>query len=491
MMAWNAGYVADVPYVGNFVKRISPAWMSLAATAAHQIPPDISKPFRYLELGCGFATSTLVCAAANPHAEFVAVDFMPEHVAFANRAIQRTGLTNLKVIEASFSDLVSDPASLGGTFDFITTHGVYTWVRPEVQADLRTLIGRHSAPGCLIYIGYNALPGWTSSLSLQSLLRHFASAHRGTSAERFVAAIKQIKHIRDMGSRALGGPTTLTEIELSSPLEQALKDPDDISQRALSYLAHEYLNEHWKPKFLAEMCEELSDIKLRFLASAALINMIDQSLWSPEQADMISAISDSVTQEIAKDMILPSSFRRDIFVRGRSFVPLQVRNHHLAQTTLALARPAREAKGEYSIREQGIKFDDAPIKMMATALENGPKTVGEIQAILSKADISYSALEITAMLADMGIAEPVVRGRTGSSLKDFNMNLLATAKEAMPMDQLGLASPVTGSGIQLSLMHLVLYEWLADGKPETTKLPNGIRESALEWEPIFVSLGML
>ena len=64
MAAWNDGYVHDVAYTAGFYREIAPAWISAAAMLLGHRPPDLSRPFRWAELGCGHGLSANILAAA-------------------------------------------------------------------------------------------------------------------------------------------------------------------------------------------------------------------------------------------------------------------------------------------------------------------------------------------------------------------------------------------------------------------------------------------
>jgi SAM-dependent methyltransferase len=485
-MAWNAGYVADIPYISNFIHCLSPSWLNLAALAAFQQPPDTTKPYRYLDLGCGYATTPLVLAATNPHAEFVGVDFMPEHIAFADRVIARTKLTNLEMIEASFEDIVNNPAMLGEKFDYIVLHGVYTWVSEAAQASVIHILEQHLKPGGLVYIGYNALPGWTAMLPVQRMLYDVAATQTGTSIERLMIGTKRLIQLREADASILRG------VDISGPLEDALTKPEELSNWIATYLAHEYLNEHWKPIFFTDMCKQASMAKLTYLGDVRSMSYIEETFWTPEQNAVIKSAKGTIDIEAVKDSIHPSSFRRDIFVRGRAVMPAKQRDRLIANMYFGLTKPVSMVKAEFSMRQRMVSFDEAPIKIMAEALAQRPMRIFELQAVLHEAGHTFPFLEIAAMLTDTGQAAPVTNpGIEQQPLQAFNLGLMEIVRETLAAEHLGLASPALGSGIALTSLKLIAYDWIAAGKPESAQLTDDIREAAAEWEPIFRGLGML
>ena len=131
---WSHGYDVSMPYPHGFCREMSPVWLDFcAAYAGIAAPPREAQGYRFLDLGCGQGDGLCVLAAANPNAEFVGVDFLPEHIQYANALAAEAGLTNVRFVQADFCELAQGwPADLG-RFHYIAMHGVLSWVPPEVR----------------------------------------------------------------------------------------------------------------------------------------------------------------------------------------------------------------------------------------------------------------------------------------------------------------------------------------------------------------------
>jgi SAM-dependent methyltransferase len=485
-MSWNDGYVSDVPYAANYSQAMSPGWMTLAAVAARQIPRRIDKDFRYLDLGCGYSTTLLPLAASNPHAEFVGIDFMPEHVAFAERVIQRTQLTNATVMEASFQDIVANPAQLGDPFDFIVLHGVYTWVSPHIRLAIQALISRHLKPGGIVYVGYNAHPGWTRSQPLQHLIYTIAQQHNGSSIDKLIAAIRFLSQMRTVNA------PILKNMELPPSLNEAMEDPDRLLPWAASYLAHEYLNEHWNPIFFSDLCADMASAKLSYAGACRMMDHVESSGWTDEQQKIIAQCNNPILAESVKDMMMPSGFRRDLFVRGRSIMPSDQRDQTLLNTQFVLVKPVKDVKPEFGFRENIVRTNEDLVKALAETVAQGPKSIHEIMQEVPEDVHHTDPAGIAALLMDIGIALPVTTART--KMKNpvhFNFEYIAESRATMPTQHIGLASPMLGAGKAFSMDKIIAYQWLARGKPVLPDFPEEIMKTAEDWEPIFQGLEML
>src|SRR5580698_122565 len=128
----NPEYVTDVTYVRSFEPDLSPARLRLVAALNGFTPPP-EDDFDYCELGSAHGDTTATLAAAYPRARFVGVDLNRDHIASANRLAAGGRLENIRFLERDFEDLAT--ANLPD-FDFITAHGVMSWVSPAKQKAL-------------------------------------------------------------------------------------------------------------------------------------------------------------------------------------------------------------------------------------------------------------------------------------------------------------------------------------------------------------------
>jgi len=67
-----------------------------------------------------------------------------------------TGLTNLKLREADFRYLETRDLP---DFDFITVHGVLSWINAENRKAIQRFVLKKLKPGGILYLSYNCLPG--------------------------------------------------------------------------------------------------------------------------------------------------------------------------------------------------------------------------------------------------------------------------------------------------------------------------------------------
>ena len=114
--------------------------------------PD-ALPKRILVAGCGTGNEAFALCDRFPQADIVGFDFSPLAIAIARRAQRR--VPRFRRIHFLVGDLTkrSCLAQAGPTFEFISCHGVVSYLEKPAQV-LRNLT-RHLSPGGALYLGVN------------------------------------------------------------------------------------------------------------------------------------------------------------------------------------------------------------------------------------------------------------------------------------------------------------------------------------------------
>ena len=202
-MAWNDGYVVDVPYVEQVFREMTPPWLSLTTVLSTQPPLDTTRPFTYLELGCGRGLTANTIAATCPTATVWACDFNPAHVERARHVASNAGLSNSTFAEAAFEERGgrSLPRAAPGGCD-----------RPprDLQLGLSRSTGdmwstssaAGSCPGGLVYISYDVPTGWAALMPVQQALRVHVGTDRRRSDVAIRSAVATIMQLAEDGAAA-------------------------------------------------------------------------------------------------------------------------------------------------------------------------------------------------------------------------------------------------------------------------------------------------
>jgi SAM-dependent methyltransferase len=219
--------------------------------------PDPAAQSRVLELGCGDGGNLLSLAQALPQARLVGIDAAAGAVERGMRLARAAGLEN---VELRCMDLEQLPegGELGeaGSFDYILSHGVYSWIPPRVRVALLAGVRRYLAPMGVAYVSYNAYPG----SYLRDMARDILGYHVRDieDPQRKLAAAQELMQ-------------TIVAIEEPSPYAQVLREHMDRMLRySTALLFHDDLAEISTPFYFHEFMEHATHHQLAFLSEADL-----------------------------------------------------------------------------------------------------------------------------------------------------------------------------------------------------------------------------
>jgi SAM-dependent methyltransferase len=371
------GYVTDTSYTDQFFRELSPAWLNYVAALNGSVPRPIAGAFVYLELGCGFGTSTVVNAGAYPNGEFHACDIIPAHVDGGRRHAAALGVTNATFHEADFDELLARdlPAA-----DFIVLHGVYSWVDGSAREAVRRVIRALLKPGGLAYVSYNCLPGWASEAPLRKLLVELAPSSAGNTAQRTAAAVASLTAFSRARPRYFkANPSALTAIEA-------------YNKRDTEYLVHEFMNEAWQPFYSVDVADELEGIGLRYAGSATLAENHPALLLDAESAKAVAALPTERQQQLATDFAVNQRFRRDVFVRddvrrdpGSATARSASRTaaERLRATAIGSARPPSAIGVRAAVPRGEVAFHEDFIRDVRALMARGSMTIADTVASLA------------------------------------------------------------------------------------------------------------
>ncbi|HEY1758842.1 MAG TPA: class I SAM-dependent methyltransferase [Bryobacteraceae bacterium] len=110
---------------------------------------------RYLEIGCGNGNHIVSMAYHLPESQFTGVDLAEVPIANGERMRDALKIGNLTLRAGDLRDIGAE----WGEFDYIATHGVYSWVSAEVRDALMRVCKERLAPNGVAFIDYSTLPG--------------------------------------------------------------------------------------------------------------------------------------------------------------------------------------------------------------------------------------------------------------------------------------------------------------------------------------------
>jgi SAM-dependent methyltransferase len=432
--------------VPGFYREQSPSYLSFSCALQGYEPVPVDRPFTYFELGFGRGVTVNVLAATNPLGNFYAADFNPAHVAGASAMASAAGLDNLTLLEDSFEDLATGKRELP-QFDFITLHGIYTWVTRENQQHIVNFIKRYLKPGGILYLSYNAMPGWAPSTPLQRLLVEYGDAFPNRSDIQAKAAVRWIEQMSGANAGFL----------VANPVLKARIDT--LKSANPNYLVHEYMHKHWSPLYHADVARDLATAKLDFAGSADLGRAYPQLYLTPERKAVVDVMPDPAMRETVIDYFLNTAFRKDIFIRGARRLTPMASVRWLEAASVALTVPRSKVSTKLNLSFGPVDGKEAVYHPVLDALEQRPHSLAELRRLptLSGSTLGDIA-QVAALLAAAGYADVFFAGRAAAPDRARALNRVV-AEQNLDGVELGvLCSPVLGHALPSGFMDLVVYQ---------------------------------
>ncbi len=368
MSGWGGGYVTDINYTIGWYRQQAPAMIAIASIigGATATIPAGDDPVQLLELGCGLGYGAMAQAASNPSWTVTGVDFNPAHIAAAREWAADAGLTNITFLEADLSRWEEYPALRAlPEMDFVTAHGVWSWVPPAVQNGIVRLLGQKVRSGGLVHLSYNSLPGWQERIGVARTIREAGKLVPGRSDIQAQAGLR-VQDLMAAGAHFTSG-TAIADLVAS------------LDRSSTNYLAHEFMNVHWAPCFGMDVAAALSDAKLEWIATGTLTDNFPELMLTEPQREIFNRYHDPLMQELIKDMCVPRGLRHDVFVRGARRMNLSETGRGLMDVHLTLLKPAAELKPDAINMPAGrAELNQEFYLPVVKALSGRPGRVGDL-----------------------------------------------------------------------------------------------------------------
>jgi SAM-dependent methyltransferase len=448
MAAWNDGAITDIAARRRFHREVMPVWLVTACTLLGCRAPDLSRPFRYADLGCGAGFDALVVAATCPHAEVWGFDFNPANIETARDLATRAGLTNVRFVEVSFSELA---AAALPEFDFMIAEAVLGAISPESEAQIYAAIGRYLRPGGLAYLGYPCDTGWTGFAPVQTFMRLQFETGADTSDLAVPRSFDALDRLKSGGAMYFAR---------NSIMERHLAK---LRRRPGDDVALEFLNQHWATPMFADVADAMAEAKCEFLGRATLHENIAAASVPPAMLPLLEEAASIRIRETMQDLAATTAWRRDIYRRGLVFPP--VAEHHARLRALSVVATAR---GDLTLPtwHGPVAADPAVYRPLDEALRDGPLTVAAASGLGLLADAPIeAAADAVALLIAAGHAHPVmpdlVAREAAASADRLNDAIIDAVRRGEQLDR--LVSPLLGSAIEANPLEVLTVGALRGG----------------------------
>jgi SAM-dependent methyltransferase len=457
MNAWGAGYVTDVTYLHGWYRQQSPSIIALASllcSVAVPFPRD-DDPVTVLELGCGQGYGAMVLAASNPGWRITAIDFNPAHIAEARDWASEAGLTNIDFIEADLATLAEDAVGRAlPEADFVTMHGVWSWVPPAVRAGIVRLLRAKLRPGGAVHVSYNALPAWGPAMGMQRLLRESGKRLGWRSDRQAEEGFAVVKKLANVEARQIH----------RSPFARMLIER--LETVPLSYLAHEYMNDSWSPCFHMDVAEALAEAKLEWVGSSQLAENFPGLMMTETQGAVAQNFDDPLMRELVKDMCVERALRHDVFVRGARRMSNAARNDALMEVAIGLNIDPADLPMEAEMPAGKAELNQRFYRPIVEAVRAGPRRVGELLELPEVEGKRDNPAELIGILVGMELAEPAIRPTVPPSDTAVRFNRVTARRFARTETlgrHVGIASHRLGTGLPASMLDLLVLDRVLDG----------------------------
>lgn len=289
----------EVLYPSGLFPQTHPDRLATAAYLRGMSPAPIER-CRVLELGCGSANNLISMAFQLPRSEFVGVDLGRVPIASGEAIVAELKMQNVTLKAMDICDV---NAVEFGTFDFIITHGVYSWVPQQVRERILAISREMLNPHGIAYISYNAYPG----CHFRDLVRHMMCFHtqkfEGVN-EKATQARALVKFVAESRIK----PDYYTEA-FRTQLGRLEKYQDES-------LYHDDLNRSAQPFYFHEFMEAAERHDLKYVGEA-VPGASDRAQFTEETLRRMSELegANEIVREQYKDFLCGTGFRQTLLCR--------------------------------------------------------------------------------------------------------------------------------------------------------------------------------
>lgn len=455
--SWSdSGYVTEMPYLRDYLRYQSPITMAFGAACNGFDFPDSTAPFRYCDLGCGEAVTTLTLAAAYPQGQFVGVDLNPEHIANATALAEAAGLDNLRFIAGDFTD---PRIAAEGPFEFIAAHGVYSWVSPQVQGQMHDLVRDHLVPGGLFYFCHYVRPGAYEMEALFHLVQSRLSLTTGPLTDRLRQAVLDLRALQEMNAPFVTG---------ADDFKANIKD---LEERDLRYLVHEFGNQFFNPRFPSEVFADLAACGLHHAGATRLDTALIDNLFPDAAPAPLHELPHEAAQ-IQAGLASGESFRWDIFRKLKSgeTTPEQTQDRLDGFLLDAAVFPYGFPKTA-TLFNRSATFDSPAFFALSHLCQEGQRRIGDLLADPSLA--AFDPKDLRRIIKEMAgssqfqpLVQPAREIRTPGTVKYRFCSPLAEPlclRDVLVEGHVALPSELTGCALRLGRFDS-LAAWAMHGR---------------------------
>ena len=411
-----------------------PARLASLAAFYGMEPTPVSR-CRVLELGCGVGANVIPMADQYPDSEFVGIDLSGRSIELGSAAVAALGLRNIALRHASITDVTIDY----GAFDYIISHGVYSWVPADVREKMLAIFHDNLRPQGVAFVSYNAYPG----SHLRDLVRDMMLFHVRDIAdprERVAQARAVVKAVAEASAK-----TSVHGAVLRAELARIEGMGDDI-------LFHDDLDEVAVPFLLHQVVADAERHGLQYLC--------DSSLWRRSLDRVAENMRGLLSQFSAKAYMARDQYHD--FIDGHGF-----RRTLLCHSEVSLDRDLDPGRIKQFYFASSAAPSEADIDPATTDNAEFKTKIGDTLA--SKHPLSKAALLHLSQCWPMAVSfEDLLEAARTRLMARAEMGDLCSAEQVEKMTQ-ALFNAMCGGGIEFYLFPLPCVAKVSE-QPEVSRL---------------------
>lgn len=434
--------VLDVEYTWQAYDFLSPLVLDLAAAMSGFKRRRHDEPFTYCDLGCGNAVTLNVLAGCFPNGAFYGADLNPRHIENGERTAEIAGIDNLHLFAKSFEEMLDADIP---QMDYIVVHGVMSWVDDVTRRQVTAFAERFLKPDGLLFASYNAAPGWSRHIPIREFLKTLAARQNGDSRTRMARARNMLRMLSSK------------ELPYFKSVPDAQSFVELLCDRDLTYMAHEFLNDAWRPLTFSEVCDVFSGADLAFCGTTDHERRINgealrKQLRFGEPEPRGQEPADVENDEALISLLLNERFRRDVFCR-RSYLSERAETPQFDDWVFGGDLPLL-ANGPNA---EALKKGDAG--RLAKALAQGDRTAAAVQADPALATTPAQFESHLKSLLAAGLAQPFAKPAIATEVSKepdaryrliSPLNRFILTERLLKEKRISIVAPVLGASFNLS-----------------------------------------
>jgi methyltransferase-like protein/SAM-dependent methyltransferase len=292
-------YIYDkVPYPSHTFVQSHPDRLATLATLLGMHPAPVEH-CRVLELGCASGGNIIPMAQELPGSEFAGIDLSAREVAEGQDMVVALELKNITLKCMNLMEVCAD----FGQFDYIVTHGIYSWVPPEVQDKVLEICRQNLAPNGVAYVSYNTNPGWRLLGTIRDMMLYHVR-NVTDPLERVAEARALLEFLAESIPPKFNPHSSLLRVYVNYFKEQTLPR----SEAGDAFLLHDELAEVNEPLYFYQFAERAERHGLQYMAEAEFRTMLASNF----PGEVVEAL-----RRVAKDTIALEQYMD--FLRNRTF----------------------------------------------------------------------------------------------------------------------------------------------------------------------------